>query len=291
MRALLRQLVLSAVLILAHATTSGVAKETSASSSPADVRIEIKNGELTLETRNAPLHEVMREIGELVGFKTVLVGDFVEPPLVSVSLESMPVREAVERLVSDKNRIILYAPSGDGAQQRISQVWLLESGGESVDFEVGDDKGIALGRETDIRGHKLANLTKMLQQDQNVVVRSRAAIALGAFQDVRAVLALESALLDKDPSVRSQAINALGRIGSEQATMVLGNVLLHTSAEQSERVIAAQALWKNDSELAQSYLRAGSNDTDEQVRLASSKPPLFNKVPTTNGHLSSTAAQ
>ncbi len=55
--------------------------------------------------------------------------------------------------------------------------------------------------------------------------------------------------------------------------MALGNVLLNEGLDPLERVIAAQALWKQDSEIAQGYLLAGSNDANEQVRNASSKAP------------------
>jgi HEAT repeat protein len=265
-----RFLVLCAVLVFAYAAVSSAAEPTGITQELIDIRIEMKDGSLSMETRDAPLHEVMRRIGELAGFKTILVGDFIDPPLVNVSFNQIPVREAVERLVSDKNRIILYGQAGDDTQQStISQVWLLQSG----DDVASDAENIALGREDDVKGHKLARLTRMLQQDQNTPVRARAAIALGTFQDERAVLALETALLDKEPLVRSQAIKALGRIRSEQATIALGNILLRGSADKSERIMASRALWNQDSEIAQDYLRAAANDTDAQIRTASTSNP------------------
>ena len=146
-----------------------------------------------------------------------------------------------------------------------------------------DVENIALGREEDVNGYKLARLTRMLQQDQDTPVRARAAIALGTFQDERAVLVLESALLDKEPLVRSQAIKALGRIGTEQASIALGNILLSGSADKSERIMASRALWNHDSEVAQDYLRAGETDTDAQIRSVSTSYPLSSrKVLTTN---------
>jgi hypothetical protein len=288
-----RFLVLCAVLVFAYVAVSSAAEHTSMTQGPTDIRIEMKDGLLTLETRDAPLHEVMREIGELAGFKTILVGEFIKPSLVSVSFENIPVLEAIERLVSDKNRIILYGLSGDDAQQRIiSQVWLLQSGDASGDGVVSDVENIALGREEDVKGHKLARLTRMLQQDQDMSVRARAAIALGTFQDERAVLALESALLDKEPLVRSQAIKALGRIGTEQATIALGNILLRGSADKSERIMASRALWNHGSEIAQDYLRAGANDTDAQIRSASTSRPLSShKVRNTNDQFGESGTQ
>lgn len=266
-----RYLVLCALLVCIYAIASSAAEATGTSPQPADIRIEMKDGLLTLETRDAPLHEVMREIGELAGFKTILVGEFIKPSLVNVSFENMPLDKVIERLVSDNNRIILYGVAGDNTQQRIiSQVWLLQSG----DGVVSEVESIAPGAEEDVKGYKLARLTRMLQQDQDISVRARAAIALGTFQDERAVFALESALLDENSLVRSQAIKALGRIGNEQATMALGNILLRTSADKSERIMASRALWNHDSEIARDYLRAAANDPDTQIRSASMNEPL-----------------
>ena len=127
-----RYLVLCAVLVFACAAASSAAEHSGRSPGPTEIRIELNDGSLTLEARDAPLHEVMRGIGELAGFKTILVGEFTKPSLVSLSFENIPLLEAIERLVSDKNRIILYGLSGDDAQQRIiSQVWLLQSGDSS----------------------------------------------------------------------------------------------------------------------------------------------------------------
>ena len=288
-----RFLVLGAVLVFAYVAASSATEHTGMTQGPIDIRIEMKDGSLTLEARDAPLHEVMRGIGELAGFKTILVGEFIKPSLVSVSFEKIPVLEAIERLVSDKNRIILYGLSGDDAQQRIiSQVWLLQSGDASSAGVVSDVENIALGREDDVKGYKLARLTRMLQQDPAATVRTRAAIALGTFQDERAVFALESALLDKDSSVRTQAIRALGRIGTEQATIALGNMLLSGSADKSERIMASRALWNHDSEIAQNYLRAAANDTNAQIRSASTSKPLSShKVRKTNDQSDESEAQ
>ena len=263
------------IAVLFYAAASSAAEPVGTSNESIDIRIELNDGSLTLETRDAPLHEVMRGIGKLAGFKTILVGDFIDPPLVSVTYENMLVREAIERLVSNNNRIILYGLAGDDPQQRIiSQVWLLQSGIAVGDGVVSDDENFALGREEDIKGYKLARLTRMLQQDQDIQVRTRSAIALGTFQDERAVIALESALFDPDPSVRSQAIKSLGRIQSEQASIALGNILLRGSVGKSERILASRALWNHDSEIAQDYLRAGANDADAQIRSASTSNPM-----------------
>ena len=173
----------------------------------------------------------------------------------------------------------------------ITQVWILGSGAVSYDDVFSDDESIVSARENVVTGHKLIRLTKMLQESQDKQVRIRAIIALGALQDERAVLALESALLDQDSSIRLQAINALGQIGSEQATIVLGNLLLNGSADTPERIMAAQALQKQNSNAAQAYLESTAYDVNKQVQMASREPSPTSKEPAKNDQPGRTAAQ
>jgi hypothetical protein len=225
---------------------------------PGEIRVEIESGQLSLETRDAPLHEVMREIGEIAGFETVLVGSFSEPLLVSASFENLPVREAVERLVGAENRIIVYTPSaGDTGTRVITQVLLLQAGTTATDMTFIESRSIASGSEEDVRAYKLARLIAMLQPEQVEAVRSRAAMTLGNFQEERAVKALESALFDIFPTVRLQAINALGRTGSEQASEALINFLRNDDTDETDRVAATRALSLHDTAVAGKFVDSG----------------------------------
>lgn len=287
------------MLFIANAAMGIAAVSAGAGSNSADIRMEMKAGLLTLETRNAPLYEVVQKVGELAGFKTILVVDFDEPQRVTASFEAVPVAEAVTRLIDDTNRIIFYTISENANEDpTISQIWLLGLSSSPTEAVAIEQESISLNDglvhdevktrsesvlrlstqavpglpKKDARERVRNRLIQILQTDQDALVRSRAAIALGSLRDEKAVLALESALSDEHSSVRSQAINALGHIAGEQAAMALGNILLYGKS-QIERVMAAQALWKQDSEVARDYLRIGADDDDEQVRLASSKAP------------------
>ena len=69
-----------------------------------------------------------------------------------------------------------------------------------------------------------------------------------------------------------QAIEALGGIGGEPAARALGEILLR-GEDRQERVHAAWALGRHDTELARSLLDAVADDPDELVRMASESPP------------------
>ena len=93
------------------------------------IRLESNAGLLTLETHDAPLHEVLHKIGELAGFKTIQVVNSNQYPRITVFFENRPVLEIVEHLVDNANRIIFFTVTEDEPQQRvISQVWLLGTG-------------------------------------------------------------------------------------------------------------------------------------------------------------------
>jgi len=267
---------------------AGVVASGDPPSAAAGIRVELNDGLLSAEFRDSPLPRVLAEIGKLAGFKLVQVADFNDFPKITGSFDRQSPLAAVERLVANTNRILFFS-RGEGAESRrvLSQVWLLGPGETSADTARPTEVVIGLQNEEPIirrqalqhlvqqEGEEavLDKLSMLLQTDRDPLVRSRAAIALGSLQDERAIPELESALHDEYFPVRAQSITALGQIGGDRVTMTLGNILLDNNIDPTERVIAAQALWKQDSEIARGYLQAGGNDANEQVRDAARKPP------------------
>jgi hypothetical protein len=245
----------SGIFLLCLALAWGVGVFSATAADAAQIRAEIDNGLLSLEARNAPLHQVMREIGEIADFETVLIGNFSKPVLVNITFKDLPVRKAVERLVAAENRIIVYAPAADDASARvITRVLLLQAGTTATDMSFAESQSIESGSEADVRDHKLDQLISMLQPDQTEETRSRAAMALANFEDERAVTALESALQDNFPAVRLQAINSLGRVGSEQASAALIGFLQNGGADEAETQAATRALSRHDTAPAREFL-------------------------------------
>ena len=296
-------------LLLGDAATAAAAESDAATPATSTISIDVKNGVVTLQARDTPLPEVLSELGKLTGFKTILVAAAADFPRVSARFENLPVREIVERLVQDTNRIIFFDIEDGGIRQEvISQVWLLAPGDGSgsdqeerivFDENLQHDDG-KLRSEAVLRltlpptggsaqgldeGAVWARLGRILLQDHDPLVRVRAAIALGALRDERAVRDLETALLDEHDSVRTQVIGALGQIGGDRAIITLGSILLDDNVKTIERVLAAHALWKQDSEIAAGYLSSGAENSNVQVRLASSKAPSVPATGLTNQQL------
>ncbi len=255
---------------------------------PGTFRVDVEAGHLTLEAQDAPLSDVLRSIGERAGFETILVGDIADS--VSTSFSGVPVGDGVERLVRGIDRVVLYAPRREGSTEiAVSQLWLFGADGAPGTAMAGVTGPAAVeglqqtGKNTragdvlrlansDAKEEAIDKLARVIREDENPFVRSRAATGLGALRDERAVPALEYALQDEHASVRMQAIDALGRIGGERATTALGDVLLY-GTQRKQRIQAAWALGRLDTDLARSFLDTVADDPDEQVWTASRTPP------------------
>ena len=297
---------LLALVFLGLAAPVAIAAAANQPANSDDIRIELKDGLLTADIHDTPLPQVLEEIGKLAGFKVVQVGDFNDFRRVNSNFSDLPVQTAVERLVANANRIFFYRQDATVKSGRVlSQLWLLGPGEAGADTTQRSEEVSGLQHEEPlIRSQAvlrlvqqegaeavLEKLTVLLQSDPDPLVRSRVASALGSLGNERAVSELESALQDPHVTVRTQSMTALGQIGGDRAVMALGSVLTDEGIDPVERVIAAQTLWKQDSEIAQSYLQASSNDRNEQVRAASMAPPSVPVAPADGAQVGNEVAQ
>jgi hypothetical protein len=252
------------------------------------LRIHLDAGLLTLEAQGVPLGEVIGAVGELAGFETILVGDL--DSSVTASFTGLPVWGALEQLLGNTNRIVVYNEAERSADRVVVRLWLLASSdavGDPIiltpEQDIFDDnlqhtnaktRSLAVLRlgNAGASDEVLEALAQALRGDEDPLVRTRAANALAKLGDERAVPVLESALLDEHSTVRTAVIHALGQIGGESATIALGELLLH-STNSRERVVATWGLASQDSPVAREYLDAVANDPDKQVRAASTRPP------------------
>jgi len=275
---------LCALLALASGVAVSAAAAIDARARQGIVEVGLENGLLTVEARDVPLVEVVTAIGDRAGFETLVLGDV--DIRVNASFSDLPINEALDQVLGRSNRVIVYAPPDEHSpKQSVVRLWLLGSGAATDDAMTGETPAppadplqsadpktrseavLRLGAGVATEA-ELEALADALQNDEQSLVRTRAAIALGALRDERAVSALEVALLDDSPSVRIQAIHALSKIGGERATSALGDVLLHGTDPQ-QRLVAAQGLAALGTALARQYLDAVSEDPDDDVRAAS----------------------
>lgn len=282
----LRLRIMLSVVVLLTGSVGAATANVDTGARPASFAVDVDDGLLTLRARNALLSEIIKAIGGHAGFETIVLGAY--DARVDLSFSNVPLEVGLDRLLSGSSRVIVYSPSEkDSRERRVVRLWLLGSGpadrrsvGEIADAVANDLQGAdAKGRSEAVlrlgsrhaTDTELEALAQALQNDEVALVRTRAAIALGALADERAVPVLEAALLDPNSSVRIQAIHALSKIGGDRAISALGDVLLHSN-DTVQRVVAAQSLALQNGPVAQQYLDAVANDPDKQIRAASKNP-------------------
>ena len=254
------------------------------------IEVEVRNGLVSLDVRNAPLADVIREIGEVAGFETVVQGSL--DTQITRSLTEMPVYDAVRRLARETIFVIIHAPDASGAEAAsINEIRLYRSTlGQPplprvITVPEGVDPELLAGLSADDARERvravqklgrtgeesaLAVFERVIRQDDDPMVRGQAAAALGKFGSERAIPALQAALDDLEQSVRVQAVRGLGHIGGESSARILGELLLN-DADGRVRRTAAWSLGQVDDELARSYLKAASRDPDSAVRQTASQ--------------------
>ena len=289
---------LSAAVVALATGPPAAAEPANADISSGGFELEVEAGLLTIEAHDAPLTEIVRAIGEQAGFETTTTEDVATP--VSVSIAGLTIVDALERLLQGFDWVVVYERPQQGTVDRvIAKLSVFESTGKAVESAgepsaaVDRPAGAAESAMPDDAQHidnrarardllrlvnsgatpeVLAILSQALQADDDAWVRGRAATALGSLQDERAVSDLAWALGDENASVRVEAVQALGQIGGDRAIWALGVVLVNGTTSM-ERIQAAWALGKQDSELARYLLDAAAGDPSDLVWRASQTPP------------------
>lgn len=233
------------------------------------MEVSMAGGRLSVNLRDIPLADVLRLIGQEARVKVNLDGQFLAPitgTFIGLSLES-----GIRRLTRGHSSSFAYeSPSDPGQAARLTEIWVIESKpATSADPRARAARLASLdnlGRRTD--DGAVAELSRLLAQDPDPAVRTRAAGVLSRSRDARATPALTAALGDQQPSVRIQAMQGLRRVEGDRAAEAVGRVLL-SDPDPSVRRAAAWALASLRDAAAGSALRtAMSTDGDASVRQA-----------------------
>jgi hypothetical protein len=91
-------------------------------SPPPSVFVNLHNGHLTARIVAAPLQRVMQELSRVSGAHVVWQSPPDEHQLVSVAFASLPLPEAVQRIVGAHNFLLTFTSTAETA--RLMQIWL-----------------------------------------------------------------------------------------------------------------------------------------------------------------------
>jgi hypothetical protein len=235
--------------------------------------VTVNEGRLSATLHNAPLADVLHLIGRQARLTVHLDGSLRTP--ITGTFTGVPLESAIRRLTRGHSSSFAYAAASHPDQAaRLIEIWVIES-----------SPGVASAAPADLRARPtrlasvgnlrrrrddgaIAELRRILAEDPDPVVRTRAALALSRPGDARATPALIAALADRQPAVRIQAVRGLQRVEGDRAGEALGRVLL-TDADPSVRRAAASTLATVRSAAAGSALRTVmSADGDASVRQA-----------------------
>jgi hypothetical protein len=239
------------------------------------IEVTVGEGRLSVNLRDAPLADVLRLIGQEARLKVNLDGQLRTP--ITGTFTGLPLEAGIRRLTRGHSSTFAYAPPHPGHAARLTEIWIIESDSAVGPATPADPRARAarlasvgrLGQRQD--DGAVAELSRILAQDPDPVVRTRAARAHSRPQDARATPALTAALGDQHPSVRIQAVHGLRRVEGERAAEALGRVL-RSDPDPSVRRVAAGALgWLRDAAAGSALGTAMSADGDASVRQAAAE--------------------
>lgn len=136
MRARLQRLIWLLPILISGALTiergalfgQGLEKKSSTS-----IDVKVIQGELTLDVRNQPLAQVLREIAAQANLQLTLRGDLSAP--VTQSFAAVPLDEAIRRLAREFSFALIYAgAAGERRADDLTGLWIIGKAAPSEPF-------------------------------------------------------------------------------------------------------------------------------------------------------------
>ncbi len=226
------------------------------------LEVKLKNGQISVKLKNAPLEKVLKEIMSQSGAK-IWLNDSIDTTI-TIEFQNLPIEEGVRKIIKNKNYAFVFAPneSKDGKlsiissyksqettakgkneffkkpvqkplqpavkkdkpkKERRSFEELVKEALENPDADKREDAIIALGETKDTKAIEV--ISKALTNDSSEDVRLSCIDALLEIGDKSVVDIVSVALKDKEPWVRESAVEALGELGGEAAIELIKNAL------------------------------------------------------------------
>jgi HEAT repeat protein len=281
-------LLIPAIVSSNHSGQDAVAAE---NAPPAMVEMAIREGLLSVKLRHAPMADVLLAIGAQAGFEVIIRGDLSAP--VTWSFSDLPLDEGIRRLLAGSALVMIYTPSqGQAGLRPLAKVIALGAGGDAAVRNAAVARTIP-ARKTEVSQETAAvslngdhenrlravqrlaiipdaaateDLTLLLSQDEDPLIRRVAAIAMGRMGGAGAEAALTAALEDEDSLVRGRAIQALAKWGPKAVGSLVK--MLMEDPDATVRRQAALSLGRMSGEGAPDALQAAQADPDYAVRQA-----------------------
>ena len=219
---------------------------------PGTIKVDVQQGLLTVDIRNASLAEVLRVIGDRAEIQVIIKGDVSTPA--AATFTDVPLDEGVRRLARGYSVVLLYAPAPDDTQRPVLTGVQLYG------------RGLARVGATPLRAAAPGGPSRASGVGS---AGSTAPTGAHASQAPRAAGSAEwisRALTAPDPSARLQALAVPVRSGDDTMVTTLAQVLAGDS-DPNVRAYAARRLGEAPGLQAAAALADALNDEDPSVRL------------------------
>jgi hypothetical protein len=217
----------SILAVVAALLPAGRAPAADAPTPAPTMEVAVGEGRLSVNLRDALLADVLRLIGQEARLKVHLDGQLRTP--ITGTFTGLPLEAGIRRLTRGHSSTFAYdPPPHPGHAPRLTEIWIIESSpavgpATPVDPRVRAARLASVGRLGQRQDDgAVAELSRILAQDPDPVVRTRAALALSRPRDTRASPALTAALDDQHPSRRGRAGGRGARPGAAERSRPFG---------------------------------------------------------------------
>jgi hypothetical protein len=212
-------------------------------SGPSSMKLRVEDGVVTAEIRNTPLQTVLEEIAARTG--VIFEVQTQEDPPMSLSLFRVEIKEAIQRILGDRDSMFYYGSGGEGALPQLIRVFpranvplqpslryigagtVTKSGSDVIDSPDEALKVLAESKDVDARQKAIevliaakSNVTfealMVLVTDPAPEIRVAAIEGFASLNARPALPLIVRALKDNHPGVRQSAITAIALLGDAE---------------------------------------------------------------------------
>jgi len=216
-----------------------------APSQPAVVKIRVQEERVTADIRFAPLQQVLGELADWTG--VVFEVESQDNPLITIRLDSLPLNDAIERILQQNNTVYYYDETG-GGEPGISFVRVFPR--SRRDNNPASLVYLGSGQVTKTEADAVDSPEQALvalRNSADVDARQKAVEVLVEARSPEAAAALTEALNDGAPEVRAAAVEGLAGLGLSEALPLVLRALRDPHSEVRQSAVVALSLLGDNS--------------------------------------------
>ncbi|WP_319547840.1 HEAT repeat domain-containing protein [Desulfogranum marinum] len=242
--------------------------------------LQLQDNRLSIQAKNYPLEEALKEIASRAEFKLVIYGTL--SSTVDIEFHNSPLESALRRIVGKHPMVVLFEQID--ALDQIKEVWIFQQGGEERSMAEASAEertsGYTVPRTVFIHNqtsheievnpaeedyYDISRLQRAILQEEDTNKLELTVRELAAIGNDESVQVMAQVLEKPDPGLRSYVAEQLGQIDTLNAVLVLGQIVLGEK-DPAVRLEAVKSLAGKDSVPAKAFLQTATQDKDGVIR-------------------------